>query len=131
LLFAGEPGCWRRFNGAGGQVIILKPDAFVRLAVGVYEVNAFIELDLDTESLPTIARKLDVHVAYWRSGLEAQRHGVVPKTWWLVPDAGRLATITRTIQRLPREAQALFTVCLASEAAELLIRLPVAEGGVR
>jgi hypothetical protein len=130
LDFASEPQCWRRFSGMAGQIITLKPDAFVRLGVSGYEVSAFLEMDLDSESLPTISRKLGVYVAYWRSGTEQHRHGVMPKTWWLVPNAARLAAIRRTIQRLPAEARELFAVCLIAEAADQLTHVP-AEGGAQ
>jgi hypothetical protein len=132
LEFVAEPGCWRRFSGLGGQVITLKPDAYVRLvtAAGEWEVAAFIEQDLDTESLPTILRKLGVYVAYWQAGEEQRRFGLFPKVWWLVPTSSRAAAITRTIQRLPEGAQPLFCVCLANEAAERLTQPPT-EGGAR
>jgi hypothetical protein len=121
--FAAEPGCWRRFGGLAGQAVTLKPDAFVQLVSGsgAYEASAFVEMDLDTESLPTIMRKLGVYVAYWRTGAEQQRHGVFPKVWWLAPTAARREAIARTIERLPHEARVLFRVCLITEAADLLI----------
>lgn len=128
LEFAGEPGAWRRFGGIGGQAVTLKPDAFVRLGVDDYELAHFIEQDMDTESLPTISRKLAVYVAYWRSGLEQQAHEVFPRVWWLVPTTARLQAIARSIRRLPAEAHALFAVCLTNDAVPLLIELP-AEGG--
>jgi hypothetical protein len=127
---AAEPRCWRRFPGMGGQTVTCKPDAFVRLGVGGYEISAFVEMDLDTESTATIARKLAVYVAYWRSGLEQRQHGVFPMTWWLVPDTARGQAIARTIGRLPPEAQALFTVCLASQFIDLLTQHPT-EGGAQ
>ena len=129
LEFAGEPACWRRFGGVGGQTITLKSDAFVRLVThDGWELVALVEQDEGTESLPTIRRKLDVYVAYWRSGEEQRRHGLFPRVWWLVPTSRRQAAIARTIQRLPAETHPLFTVCLTHEAAELLVQ-PPAEGG--
>jgi hypothetical protein len=128
LEFAGEPGAWRRFGGLGGQAVTLKPDAFVRLGVGDYELANFIEQDMATESLLTIARKLAAYVAYWRSGQEQQRRGVFPRVWWLVPTTARLQAIAHSITRLPHEARALFAVCLTSEAVQSLTQLP-AEGG--
>lgn len=130
LDFAGEPRSWRQFPGMAGQVATLKPDAFVRLGVGEYEVSGFVEMDLDTESLPTIARKLAVYIAYWRSGLEQRRHDVFPKTWWLVPDTARGHALARTITRLPAGAQELFTVCLIPEFVDLITQRPT-EGGAR
>jgi hypothetical protein len=127
--FNGEPAAWRRFSGLGGQTITLKPDAFVRLGVGEYELSAFIEQDMATESVPTIMRKLGVYVAFWRTGQEQQRHGVFPRVWWLVPTTERLQAISRAIAHLPHDTRALFAVCLTTEAAQSLIQLP-AEGGV-
>jgi hypothetical protein len=127
--FRAEPSCWRRFGGLGGGHRILKPDAFVRLGVGDYDVTAFIEQDMASESRPTIGRKLAVYLDYWRSGVEQELHDVFPRVWWLVPHAKRLAAITEAIQQLPHEAHELFTVVLTPHAPELLTRTPTLEGG--
>jgi hypothetical protein len=125
-----EPGCWRWFDGIGGRRV-LKPDAYVRLDVAGYELSAFCEVDLDTESLPTIGRKLSVYIDYWRTGIEQRRHGVYPRVWWLVPDLARLQAIAHAIRRVPAEARELFTVALAGQAVALLTQLPSPEGGAR
>lgn len=128
LDFQSEPACWRGFPGIGGQLVTLKPDAFAQLGVDEYEVSAFIEQDQDTESLATIARKLDVYLAYYRSGQEQHEHGVFPLVWWLVPSTKRLAGIAKVIRRLPDEAHALFQVALSDEAVNRLITLPASGG---
>lgn len=125
-----EPGCWRGFGGLGGGRRVLKPDAYIRLGVDDFELAAFIEVDQDTESLPTIARKCAVYLDYWRSGQEQHACGVFPLVWWLVPNPKRLRDIANVAARLPNDARALFTVALTTEATELLTRLP-AEGGAR
>ncbi|GAA4550027.1 replication-relaxation family protein [Amycolatopsis samaneae] len=130
LEFAAEPRCWRRFNGMAGDLVILKPDGFVRVEVGDYEISAFLEVDRDTENMTRIARKLDAYRAYFNSGTEQERFGVFPKTWWLVPRPARAEALARQLARLPNEHQALFTVCLASDAADRLIEVPT-EGGAR
>jgi hypothetical protein len=124
LDFQAEPACWRRYTGIGGQLITLKPDAFVRLGVGAYEVSAFIEQDMSSESLPTIYRKSQRYVEYWRCGIEQHRHGVFPAVCWLVPDQKRLNGIARTLRGLAHDAQALFRVALTSEAVTLLGSVP-------
>lgn len=129
--FRAEPGCWRWFGGLGGGRRVLKPDAYARLGIGEYELTAFIEQDMDTESLPTITRKLGVYVDYWRSGAEQHQRGVFPRVWWLVPDIARLRAITATIQRVSADARDLFTVALTDQATALLTRLPSPEGGAR
>jgi hypothetical protein len=130
LDFQDEPLAWRGFSGIGGQLITLKPDAFVRLGVGEYEISAFIEQDQDTESLPTIARKCGVYLDYYRSGQEQHEHGVFPLVWWLVPSTKRLRDIAGAIRRLPREAHTLFAVALHDEAVTRLITLPTGGGDV-
>lgn len=128
LTFAGEPGAWRRFSGSGGQTVTLKPDAFVRIGVGDIELVSFIEQDMATESPSTIARKLGVYVAYWRSASEQRRGGVFPRVWWLVPTLARLETIASCIRRLPHEARELFAVCLTDEAVPSLTAVPATGG---
>ncbi|RSM82554.1 hypothetical protein DMH04_25520 [Kibdelosporangium aridum] len=130
LEWSGEPRCWRRFAGSHGQVLTLKPDSYARLAMDDYELSTFLELDLDTESLPTITRKLDLYVAYWRSGIEQHRHGVFPAVWWLVPSLARLDAISSAVRRLPEDVRDLFTGSLIDEAADVLTQ-PNLEGGAR
>ncbi|HEX5116549.1 MAG TPA: replication-relaxation family protein [Pseudonocardiaceae bacterium] len=125
-----EPGAWRWFSGIGGGRRVLKPDAYVRLAVGEYVLSHFIEIDQATESLPTITRKCAVYVDYWRSGQEQRMHGVFPRIWWLVPNAARLTAITAAIRRLPADTHAVFAVALASDAHALLTQLDP-QGGAR
>lgn len=116
LSFDAEPPCWRRFPGAGGQSLVLKPDAYLRVGVGELECSAFIEVDLGTESAPTIARKCLVYVAYWRSGIEQRQRGVFPRVLWLVRDSTRLARIAAVLVGLPTDARALFHVELLTNA---------------
>jgi hypothetical protein len=125
LAFNAEPACWRRFTGPGGQLITLKPDAVVRIGLGEYEQQAFIEMDLGTESLPTIERKCRRYVAYWHTG-QQQAHGVFPRVWWLTSTEQRQAGIAAVVRHLAQDAQALFTVVLSSEAAEQLTHWPTA-----
>lgn len=126
LEFAAEPECWRRFSGLGGQAVTLKPDAYVRLGVDDYELTAFIEQDMATESLPTISRKLAVYTRYWKTGQEQHEREVFPLVWWLVPDSVRFCAIAKAIRQLPGEVRALFTIALTDEAPDRLLQLPEA-----
>jgi hypothetical protein len=128
LDYQPEPHCWRWQVGAGGEPVALKPDGWVHLGIGDYERTVFLEHDLATESLPTITRKLQRYVAYWRSGQEQHEQGIFPQVWWLVPHAKRREAIAATIRRLPPDTHHLFVVCLASDAVPLLTQLPN-EGG--
>jgi len=120
LTFDAEPAAWRRFPGRGGMMVTLKPDAYIRIGIGEVERSAFIELDMGTESLPTVQRKCMVFIAYWQSGLEQQQHGVFPSVVWLVPNAERRDRLSGVIQRLAAEARYLFAVALQSDGPALL-----------
>ena len=120
LEFQAEPGCWRRTSGSGGEPVILKPDAYLRLGVGEEERSAFVEVDLATESGPTVARKCQAYVAYWRSGAEQAQRDVFPAVVWLTTTEQRAARIADAIQRLPIEARALFQIALLAQGVNVL-----------
>lgn len=124
LAFDGEPSCWRHFSGSGGELVIVKPDAYVHLGFKQFERRTFVEVDLATESLPTIERKCLRFIAYWRSGIEQQLRGVFPMVVWLVPNEHRKANIERAIGSLAVEASNLFTVALTDDGPALLTTPP-------
>jgi hypothetical protein len=124
LGFDAEPACWRTFTGSGGQAITLKPDAQVRVAADDFELSSFVEVDLGTESLPTISRKCQVYLSYWSSGLEQQRSGVFPRVVWLVPDERRKDGIARVVRRLGSHGQQLCTVVLMKDGPSSLTAVP-------
>jgi hypothetical protein len=120
LTFDGEPAAWRRFTGPSGDASTLKPDALVRVGVGDYELSAFIELDMGSESLPTLQRKCHVYAAYWRTGSEQHVHGVFPRVLWLVPDATRTTKVRTMLGRLDAQARHLFAVALHNDGPAVL-----------
>ncbi|WP_217239785.1 replication-relaxation family protein [Streptomyces sp. AC555_RSS877] len=118
--FDAEPVCWRHFTGPGGELVVLKPDAYVRLGVGDFEHSRFIEVDMGTEGMPTIQKKSQRYIDYWRSGMEQQFRGVFPKVVWLVKDTARGERISQVIRKLSADAQGLFEVGLLSQATNHL-----------
>ena len=62
LAFDFEPRCWAQFPGAWGVTLTLKPDAHIKLGIGDYDYSWLIEIDMATESLPTIERKARRHL---------------------------------------------------------------------
>ncbi|MFI5746563.1 replication-relaxation family protein [Streptomyces sp. NPDC051644] len=120
LAFDAEPSAWRHFTGTGGELVLVKPDAYVRLGTSALERSAFIEVDMTTEGLPTIQKKNARYVDYWQSGVEQQRHGVFPKVVWLVQNERRQEHITDLVKKLATEVQALFVVGLLTVGAQLL-----------
>lgn len=122
LAFDFEPGCWAQFPGAWGVVLTLKPDAYVNLGVGEFEYSWLIEIDMATESLPTIVGKARRHLAYHRSGVAQRTKGVAPRVLWVTPDAKRTEAIETVLTRLPEEAPKLFAVTTAPDAVSFVTR---------
>ncbi len=120
LEFQAEPPCWRRFPGQHGQAVTLKPDAFVRLGVGAFEHSAFLEIDMGTESAPTIARKCEVYRQYCQSGMEQAANEVFPRVLWLANGDTSARRISKVLAALPPEAQHLFQATSLDNAASAL-----------
>jgi len=123
LEFAAEGTAARRYRGPGGQTLMLRPDALVRLATGDVEVSHFVEVDRGTETSPaTIAAKCQAYRRYELSGEEVRRHGVFPGVLFIVPDRPRARVIARVVNRLAPDARDLFAVAVDSEALAALSR---------
>ena len=116
-----EPDCWRRFLGAMGGQRHLRPDAFVSIGVGEWEQLAFIEIDRGSEGSAALARKLEVYVAYWRSGAEQHQRDIFPKVVWLVTKDRRLRPLRREIALLPPDTQGIFAVATFDAALDELL----------
>jgi Replication-relaxation len=121
LAFEAEPECWREYPSRFGAVVVLKPDAALRLAVGEFELAWLVEVDLATESLTTIERKAQRHLDFFRSGVERRSRGIAPRVLWVVPSRERLDAIASALARLPASAREVFALVIAGEAAARLI----------
>ncbi|MFH5232452.1 replication-relaxation family protein [Antrihabitans spumae] len=80
-----EPPAWRRYVGLGGARLVLKPDLYVETAASGSElVDAwFVEIDLGTESIPTVLKKCREYETYRRTGTEQERNdGAFPIVIW-------------------------------------------------
>jgi hypothetical protein len=115
-----EPQCWREFAGLGGRRL-LRPDAFLALGVGDYELRWFVEVDCASESLPTILRKCQLYAGYYQSGVEqAKCGGVSPRICWSVPDEPRAGRVRRIIDSDRILPERLFVVTTAAETVTTL-----------
>jgi hypothetical protein len=121
LAFEAEPQSWRPYPAPHGGTLVIRPDAFVRLADSEYEDTFFIEQDQATESLPTIRTKLAAYIAYRRSGVEQADGGVFPKVVWIVPHERRVRAIEGVIARLPETDRQLFVVTTETDAIAALL----------
>ncbi|HVE45140.1 MAG TPA: replication-relaxation family protein [Acidimicrobiales bacterium] len=114
-----EPQCWRTSTGLGG-LSWLRPDFFVVLLAGGYEYRWFVEVDLGTEHTPAILRKCRNYEAYYRSGVEQDRHGVFPRALWVAPDEQRAGRIGSAFRQATGITEGLFVVTAAGRAIEVL-----------
>lgn len=115
-----EPRCWRQFSSISGRCL-LRPDAFVRLGSGEYELRWFIEVDRATESLPVIVRKCRLYADYYQSGKEqATQGGVFPRVCWIVPDELRAERLRQAIARDRTLPERLFVVTTSEHSLTIL-----------
>lgn len=116
LACQAEPTCWREFGGIGGRRV-LRPDAFLSLGVGEYELRWFIEVDRASESLPVVVRKCRLYGDYYRAGVEQARGGgVFPRVCWVVPDEVRAERLRRAIAQDRQLPAGLFVVTTSEQA---------------
>jgi hypothetical protein len=115
-----EPDCWRPLTQPFGGMAWLKPDLFVSLGIGDYELRWFIEADLATESLRRIELACDRYVAHYRSGVEQTEHEVFPRVAWLTSTVRRAEAIAGVIARRPEPERELFVVGLLSASNHIL-----------
>jgi Replication-relaxation len=115
--FAAEPGGWWR-DGLGGW---LKPDAYAVLTRDGVRDSWWCEVDLATESLPTVRRKVEAYLDFRRRG-ERGPDGVMP--WLLISTVSsqRRDAIAGVVRRLP-EAGDLVRVVVSTEAAARLFEV--------
>ncbi len=114
-----EPRCWRQFTSPGG-LTTLRPDLFVSLGSGDYELRWFCEVDRGSEHLPALIRKCRLYESYYASGVEQADHGVFPRVCWLVPDARRAERFRSAVANDARLTDALFVVATTDRALAVL-----------
>ncbi|SHV15279.1 Uncharacterised protein [Mycobacteroides abscessus subsp. abscessus] len=95
-----EPTSWRRFPGIGGARLTLKPDLYAETALPSDSdlVHAwFVEVDLGTESIPTLLKKCRDYESYRRTGIEQDHDGSFPLVVWSMTHAEAAKAIQRRL----------------------------------
>lgn len=115
LDFDAEPVSWRRYASPYGGASVLKPDAFVRVAVGEVERGCFVEVDRATESRSTLATKLRTFRTFWETGREQDRFGYFPKVVFAVPSEERKEVLVDLFAAQPEDTWPLWRVVLAAD----------------
>lgn len=103
-----EPASWRRYSGSGGEARWLQPDLAATVSTPEYDDRWFIEVDLGTESLPTLLRKCGQYEAYRSSGIEQDATGGFPLVLWVFTKPQRVEQLARLVLRSPRLSPQLF-----------------------
>jgi hypothetical protein len=116
VRFDGEPACWWRTSE--GEWI--KPDAFAVVSAGDVEDSWAIEVDLATESIPTLRRKLVAYLELVKTDERGPNRGPLPRVLVTVPDERRLSAVRELVRSLPEVAGELFAVTLHSGAANII-----------
>jgi hypothetical protein len=120
LSLQAEPACWRQVADLHGRRW-LRPDAFLALGVGGYELRWFCEVDQATESIPTVLGKCRQYVAYRQTGREqAESGGVFPRVCWITPDETRAQRLREAIERDRQLPAQLFVVTTSEQAVTAL-----------
>jgi hypothetical protein len=127
-----EPSSWRHFTGLGGAHLTVRPDMYLETAANPDSdlVRAwFIEVDLGTESVPTLLKKCRDYEAYRQSGIE-QAHGGFPPVIWTVThrDPIRAERRRRDLEKAIEHSRTLTPELFRIIAPEQLVPL-LASGG--
>lgn len=122
-----EPASWRTHTGVGGARLTLKPDLYAETATDGDLVHAwFIEVDLGTESIPTLIKKCREYEAYRQTGVEQDRHGAFPLVVWSITHRDpakaerRREALTEAIAKDRLLPSALFRVAAPEELLPLI-----------
>ena len=103
-----EPDTWRRYAGSGGEPRWLQPDLSAVVSTNEFDDRWFVEVDLGTESLPTLLRKCAQYEAYRATGIEQELHGAFPLVFWMFTKPERAERLHDAIARSPRMTPKLY-----------------------
>ena len=107
---ATEPASWRRYIGPGGEQRWLQPDLASAVRTRDYVDRWFIEVDLGTESLPTVLKKCGQYETYRASGIEQDAHHAFPLVIWIFTGQTRAEKVKSSILRSTRLTPNLYRV---------------------
>lgn len=112
----GEPACW----WPDTRRPLLKPDAYLALTSPTYADHWWLEVDLATESVPTVRKQLHTYSRFASAGHEGPAD-VMPRVLLTVPTPERREAVTGALTALPDISQELVTVVLYRDATDFLI----------
>lgn len=114
--FLTEPASWMP-DDLGNY---LKPDTYLQLQATNLTMHWWIEIDLGTESLPAVERKLRSYLDFVNRGLSGPT-GTVPRVLLTLTSEARIQAVQALLDRLPAPAEKLFVACLSGRAIVTLL----------
>lgn len=103
-----EPASWRSYQGPSGERRWLQPDLYAEITTADFIDRLFIEVDLGTESLPTLIRKCQQYEDYRRSGIEQTRRSGFPLVLWLFTTEERARKLAQAVRRSSKLTDAMY-----------------------
>jgi hypothetical protein len=116
--FEAEPASWWP-SGLGG---FIKPDAYISLTLRDIRDHWWVEVDLATESVPTIKRKLLAYLDFVERG-QLGPGNLVPRILLSVSTSARCTALRSVILRLPEPSADLFAARIDCEAAAYMMKI--------
>lgn len=115
-----EPASWRTYQGPGGERRWLQPDLYAEITTNDFLDRHFIEVDLGTESLPTLIKKCQQYEDYRRSGVEQAHSGSFPLVVWLFMDGHRAAKLSAAVRRSHQLTEAMYRYATPDTLTDVL-----------
>lgn len=115
-----EPASWRKYQGPGGELRWLQPDLYAEISIADFTDLYFIEVDLGTESTPTLVKKCQQYEEYRRAGVEQAKRGTFPLVLWLFVDQGRVAKLRTAIERSRSLSAAMYRFATPETLTQVL-----------
>lgn len=116
-----EPECWRIFQ-KDGKSISLRPDLYAETLCGEYRERWFIEMDLDTETVPVVIEKCRRYHQYYLTNKEQVATGKFPVVMWIVPSARRKQNMIEAIKQTFGDRYVhMFVVLIPEQLHDILL----------
>lgn len=113
-----ETEAWREYVAPGGVRSMLKPDLMVTITSDAYDDHWYIEVDLNTEWIPTLLKKCRAYDDYRRTGRAQAEHGVFPRVLWVLTTPERVMKLTAAIAAEPTLPDRLFVAITPDQLIE-------------
>lgn len=115
-----EPASWRRYQGPSGEPRWLQPDLYAEITTSDFVDRLFIEVDLGTESLPTLLSKCEQFEKYRRSGVEQAKYRSFPLVLWLLTSAQRAHKLEQAVRRSANLTDAMYRFATPETLTQVL-----------